>query len=474
MVKQLITDPTQKALKLNLSSNIYGTVAEIGAGQEVARRFFKAGGASGTIAKTISAYDMAYSDYLYGKSESKRYVSEDRVMQMLETEFAALPQILKERNKADVCFFAYADTIAAINHQKTNESHGWIGIRFQLCPSSDYNDVIVHIRLLEKDNFLQQRTTGIFGINLIYACYNYSTNPHNFLLSLLDGLSRDQIEINMIKMSGPELNYIDNRLLSVQLVKNHMTNAAIFDKNMNVCQPSDMFYKKDVMIIRGRFRPVTYVTFDMINSGYKEFSKNIKKNNNSIVFCELSIESLLRRGDFDETDFLNRVDILCGLGQNVMISNYPEHYKFVSYFNRFKIKKLGVVLSAKTLIDILNEKYYKNLSGGILEAFGQLFINNLEMYVYPALPESGGQLITTTNINIPEKIKPLYKYLLINNKLKDLKKINLDKLHIHSNDVIDFIANNNNSWESMVPGYVVDKIKSKLMFGYKETDKLAE
>jgi len=474
MEKQPITDPTQKALAINLNDSIFGTVAEIGAGQEVARRFFRAGGASGTIAKTISAYDMTYSDHLYGKSESKRYVSEERLMQMLETEFNALSQILTTRKKENICFFAYADTIAAINFKKTNESHGWIGIRFQLCPESEPNDVIVHIRLLEKDNFLQQRTTGIFGINLIYACYHFSTNPHDFLISLLDGLSRDQIEINMIKMSGPELKYIDNRLLSVMLVKNHMTNAVIFDKKMDVRQPSDLFYKNNVMIIRGRFRPITYVTFDMINSGNKEFIKKLDDKNKSVVICEISLESLLRKGDFDEADFLNRVDILCGLGQNVMVSNYPEHYKFVSYFNRFKIKKLGIVLSALTLNDILNEKYYENLKGGILEAFGQLFINNLELFVYPALPESGKVLLTTKNLDIPNKIKPLFKYLIINNKLNDLKNINLDKLHIFSDNVLELIEENDNSWENMVPGYVVDKIKSKFMFGFGDTDKLAE
>jgi len=474
MVKQIITDPTQKALKINLSAKIYGTVAEIGAGQEVARRFFKAGGASGTIAKTISAYDMSYSDFLYGKSEGKRYVSEERLMQMLKTEFTALPEILKHRTNKDICLFAYADTIEAINFKKTNKSHGWIGIRFQLNPNSKTNDVIVHIRLLEKDNYLQQRTTGIFGINVIYACYYYPNNPNRFIISLLDGISRNQIEINLMKMSGPDLDNIDNRLLSVQLVKNHMTNAAIFDKKMNVCQPSDMFYRKNVMIIRGRFRPITYVTFDMINSGYKEFINNVEEKNNSIAFCEISIESLLRKGDFDEKDFLNRVDILCGLGQNVMISNYPEHYKFVSYFNRFKIKKLGIVLSALTLNDILNEQYYQKLRGGILEAFGQLFINNLEMYVYPALPESGDKLMTTRTVKLPNNIKPLYKYLLINNKLKDLKNINLKKLHIFSDNVLELIEKNDNSWEEMVPGYVADKIKSNSMFGYDEINKLPE
>ncbi|MFC2119330.1 TonB-dependent receptor [Bacteroidota bacterium] len=473
MKKQIITDPTQKALKLNLNRNIYGTIAEIGAGQEVARRFFRAGGASGTIAKTISAYDMAFSDYLYGASEAKRYVSEERLRQMLETEFDALPQIIK-KNKKDVCFFTYADTITAINYQKTNESHGWIGVRFQLYPNSNSNDVIVHIRLLEKDNFLQQRTTGIFGINLIYACYNYTNNPHRFLLSLLDGLSRDQIEINMIKMSGPDLKYIDNRLLSVQLVKNHMTSASLFDKNMNVCQPSDMLHKKNVLIIRGRFRPITHFTFDMINTGFNEFSKKTNDKNNSVTFCELSMESILKTGDFDENDFINRVELICGLGQNVMVSNYPEHYKFISYFNRFKIDKLGIVLNALTLKDILNEKNYKNLKGGILEAFGKLFVKNMEMYVYPALSESGDKIITSKTIDIPDNIKPLFDYLIKNKKLKDLKNINTDKLHIFSDNVIEMIKNNVPGWEEMIPKYAVDKIKSKKMFGFGKSNRLAE
>ena len=474
MEKPIITDPTQKALKLNLNRNIYGTIAEIGAGQEVARRFFRAGAASGTIAKTISAYDMAFSDYLYGTSETKRYVSEERLRQMLATEFDALPQVLKNKSKEDVCFFAYADTITAINYKKTNESHGWIGVRFQLCPNSSTNDAIVHIRLLEKDNYLQQRTTGIFGINLIYACYYYFNNPHRFLLSLLDGLSRDQIEINMIKMSGADLKHIDNRLLSVQLVKNHMTNATLFDKNMNVCQPSDMLYKKNIMILRGRFRPITNFTFDMITSGFNEFSKEIDEQKNSVLFCELSMESILRTGDFDEDDFINRVEILCGLGQNVIVSNYPEHYKFISYFNRFKINKLRIVLSALTLKDILNEKYYKELNGGILEAFGKLFVKNIVMYVYPALSEKDDKLLTTKTIDLPDNIIPLFNYLLKTNKLKDLKNIKTDKLNIFSDKIIEMINNDVSGWEEMIPKFAVEKIKSKNMFGYNKTNKLAE
>ena len=321
----------QKALKINLDPNIFGTFAEIGAGQEVANHFFKAGASSGTVAKTISAYDMGMSNSFYGETNSKRYVSEERLKKMLTVEYNQLVSSLRSKRPDNTCFFAFANTVSAINYQKTNESHGWVGIKFQLYPGHEQNEIFMHVKMYEKDNILQQRTLGIIGVNLIYAAFYYYNYINSFLRSLMDFTSRDNLEIDMIRMSGPELNYIDNRLLCLQLVKNKMTNAAVFDSNHNVNTPSDIFYKKNIMVLRGSFRPITYVSLDMLNKGFETFKKdNNYSGENTMLFCEISIDNLLKDQEYDEKDFLNRVDLINGLGINVMISDLKHHYEFVS------------------------------------------------------------------------------------------------------------------------------------------------
>ncbi len=461
-----ITNPKRKALAINLDESIYGSFAEIGAGQDVARRFFEAGAASGTIAKSISAYDMTVSDTLYGK-KSKRYVSEERLKQMLEVEFNNTIKLLKDK-KESTRFFVLAKSIVSINYHKTNEAHGWIGMRFQQSPGSEYSEVIFHVRMLENDYYLQQRTIGILGVNLVYACYHYYDEPVKFIKSLLDYLSPDQIEIDMMRFCNDKV-CIDNRLLGLLLVKYGLTKATMFDRNNNVCQPSDMLYKKDVLFLRGSFRPPTYVEFDMLKSGSAIFKKDINfDKNNYVVLCELTLDNILEdEGDFDPQDYLNRTDLLCGMGVNVMISNYREHYKLMEYLSRLKIKSIGLVIGVLTLIDVFNEKYYKSLKGGLLEAIGKLFTSNSTAYVYPALSEKTNELIYSDKLKKSAEIKYLYQYLVENGKLKDIDQVKKDKLHIFSRDVHKLIEEGKTEWEDMVPNYISKEIKSKWMFGYK-------
>lgn len=460
--------PKQKALRINLDPKIFGTFAEIGAGQEVARRFFTAGGSSGTIAKTISAYDMAFSNALYGEIHSKRYVSEERLKKMLDVEYKQLLSSVQQDHPQDTCYFAFANTVSAINFQKTNESHGWIGIRFQLNAGHEANEILLHVKMYEKDNFLQQRTLGVLGVNLIYAAYHYHDYPNSFLRSLMDNLSRDQLEIDMIRVSGPELDYIDNRLLSVQLVKNKITNITVFDSEQNVKPPSDIFYKKNVMVLRGSFRPITDVAINMLESGFKQFKEENKlKDEESHLFCEITLENLLKDGDFDEKDFLDRVDLINGLGINVIITDLKHHYEFVSYFDNYKLYNLGIVIGAITYKDLFNPSYYETLSGGMLHGFGELFKNNVQMYVYPALQNYSKDLLSTSNLGLDESAGYIHQFLLSKGKVKDIKDFNKNKLHIFSKAVLKSIREGNSDWEKMVPDYVAKTIKSKRMFGIK-------
>lgn len=464
----------RKALRINLNPLIFGSFAEIGGGQEVARQFFQAGGASGTVAKTISAYDKSFSDAIYNKHKEGRYVSEGRLVKMLNTEYSEMLNLLGGTRDPETTFFAYANTVETLNYGKTNDAHGWMGVRYQHRPGTEPNEVILHVNLKENDGLLQQQTIGILGLNLVFACYYHIDKPNEFLRSLLDNLSRDRVEISMVRMSGPDLDYVDNRLLAVQMVKNGMTSAVMFDRNGNVQQPSDMLYKKNVLAFRGSFRPITYVGFDMLKSSYSIFKKDRHyQRDNTIAVCEMTLNNLLSDGDLDEQDFLDRVDILNGMGQNVMVSTFKEYYKLVTYFSRFKIGRLRIVIGIPTFINVLQEKYYTHLKGGILEALGRLFPENVKFYVYPTLStisiegrEPAGELLTSQNIELPEKLKPLFEYLMINRKIIDIKNVKKESLYISSPFVLKMIKENTPGWEIMVPNYIEEVIKDKRLFGY--------
>lgn len=459
--------PSRKALRINLDNSIYGTFAEIGAGQEVARTFFQAGSASGTIAKTISAYDMGMSDQLYGKEVSGRYVSKSRLLKMLKQEAAELTKTLGKTVKEGTRFFAFADTVTTINFAKDKEGHGWMGVRFQTVPKGAPNQVVLHVRLLENTALQQQETYGVLGTNLLYACFRHHKYPNQFLQSLMDSLLPDQLEITMIEMSGPELDYVDNRLLGVQLVKNGMAKAIIFDRSGKVQTPGDMLYKKNVLAFRGSFRPITFVGFDMIKSSYALFKKDADYDkNNTLALCEITLNNLLAEGEFSDQDFLDRVNILNGMGQNVMVSNFREYYKLVSYFSQFQIKNLRIVIGVLTLKKVLDISYYNHLKGGVLEAFGKLFPDNMKLYVYPALQSDEESLLDSTSIPRSQDINFIYNYLIQTRKVLDIKDVNKKILHIFSSKVLKLIQERNPLWEEMVPKYVSEQIKKKHLFGY--------
>ena len=471
-IEREVFDANRKALFINLDDTIYGSIAEIGGGQEVARCFFQSGGASGTVAKSISAYDMVFSDTMYGKTPHGRYVSQPRLMQMLDIEYDNLVKVLSDKRDPKTRFFAFANTVTTLNYHKTNEAHGWIGVRFQLKPQSAPNDVILHVKLLENDNLLQQKTLGMLGVNLIYACYYNYQYPNSFLKSLVETGLEDRVEIDMISMKGPELDYVDNRLLAVQLVKNNMTTVTMFDRYGNVKPPAELLYKKNIMLLRGSFRPITYVGFDMLKSGFALFKKEIGFDKpNTIVLCEMTLKNLLEEGVFDERDFLDRVDILCGMGQNVMITNFKEFYKVSNWFRKYRIKNIRFVVGALTFKKVLEKKYYGHLKGGIMEAFGRFFTDNLKVYLYPGREKETHEILTTQNLPVEDDVKFLYQHLLESGLIMDIPNYRKEILPFFSWKVLARLNKNDPEWEEMVPKYVSSFIKEKNLFGYGRDEK---
>jgi len=426
----------EKALKINLTSDIYGCFAEIGAGQEVAANFFKAGGSSGTIAYTQSAYDMKVSDSMYG--EASRYVCEERLVTMLETEYETLKYRLPNKYK-EARFFAFCNTVESLNYHKTNQGQGWVGIRFQLNLEAEPNDIILHIKMHDNSHKAQQEALGILGVNLIHACYFHFNDLNEFLNSLVHRLPRDRMEIDMLRVSGPDCETTDNRIIALNLVKR-----------------------------RGRFRPVTKVHIDMIEAGKKQFlkEKDVSEDNLNVVF-ELTLKDLTADGKISDKDFVDRAELLGSLGYTVMISNYLKHYKMVDYLASIaKGKRMGVIVGVYNLHTIFDERYYDNLPGGLLEAFGRGFGHNVKLFVYPANNVDTGELYGLHNLKVPEHLNGLLTYLKDNNKMEAIEEYDHKLLHIMSDDVLSKIKAGSSSWEDEVPMEVVKVIKFFELFGY--------
>jgi len=456
-----------KALKVNLNKYIYGTFAEIGAGQETVRHFFRAGGASGTIAKAMSAYDKDFSNAVYGVEDDGRYVTEDRLKRMLTYEIELTEDRLSRKKHPNKMFFSYANTVTTIDFARKFKGHGWVGIKFQLDPLEDYNEIILHLRFKETDAKLQQETLGILGVNLIYGAYYLNDKPKELLKSLYDNLHKVQLEIDMINFSGPRFSYVDNRLMSLLLVRNGMTNAVMFGPDGNNLLPAQQLYKANILALRGSFRPVTKVNMNMYKLAEEMFinENKVSKKNTKIIF-EITLTNLSAEGEIDERDFLDRAELLCSLGQHVMITNYQEYYKLVEYFSEFTKARIGLAMGVYSFVQIFDEKYYRNLSGGILEAFGKLFFKDLKVYLYPLKDQRTGEIKTSENLKVHPRMKELYKFFKYNGKVVDIKDYDPEILEIFSRTVLDMIANGKNGWEEMLPKGIAEIIKDQRLFGY--------
>lgn len=471
---QQIPSIKDKALRINLNEHIYGTFAEIGAGQETVRHFFRSGGSSGTIAKAMSAYDKDFSDAIYGIEEDGRYVTESRLKKMLTHEVELIERRLDRSKHPNKMFFSYANTVATIDFAKQFKGHGWVGIKYQIEPDEDYNEIILHIRFKETDARLQQETLGILGVNLIYGAFYKYNDPKKLLRYLYDHLDKDQLEIDTINFSGPRFANVDNRLMSLQLVKNGMTDAVMFSPEGKNILPAAVLYKKNILALRGSFRPVTTVNMDMYEKSLKMFleENKVEKENTFVVF-EITLSNLRSEGEIDERDFMDRAELLCSLGQTVMISNFQEYYKVVEYFSAYSKARMGLVMGVNNLVDIFDEKYYRHLSGGILEAFGKLFYRDLKVYLYPMLDEFN-EVIDSENLKVHPRMKELYKFFKFNGKVIDVVDYEKKNLEIFSREVLKMITKGKPGWENMLPQGTAELIKEHQLFGYDPNKVLEE
>lgn len=452
----------KKAFQINMDPKIYGAFAEIGAGQEVARKFFSVGGAAGTVAKTISAYDMTFSDAIYGASG--RYVSRARLGSMLDHEFSLLVERLDQKVGAERTFFAFADTVSARSFRRHDESHGWMGIKFQGNPRTEPNVIIIHVRMLDTHNLQQQEALGIVGLNLIYGAFYHAAKPESLIGSLLDDLAPGRIEIDMIRLSGPDFVEIDNRIMALQLVVQGLTKAALFRADGEVINAADAFYKKPLLVERGSFRPVTLVTNDMLECARALFlNEEQVKNEEPEILMEITMKNLLSSGQLDLHDFLDRVDLLGAIGRTVLISNYGEYYKLVNYLTRYTDRLIGLPLGVPAMVEIFDEQYYTELEGGILEGLGRLFKKGVKLYVYPYLHD--GELVTAQNFRVAPNIKHLYAHLLENGFIEPLESCHRDYLSIKSANVLARIRAGDPTWETMVSPEVAQIIKERRLFG---------
>ncbi len=460
-------DTHQKALQINLDPSKYGTFVEIGAGQEVARWFFHVGGASGTIAKTMSAYDMTVSDAIYGPCE--RYVSRQRLTAMLEREYGLLIERLAQKRGANTKFFVFADTVAARSYssRKDMEAHGWLGVRFQTEPLGEPSQIIIHARLLDPENVQEQEALGIIGVNLIHGALYHHADPAALLDTLLDNLTSERVEVDMIKFTGPAFTGVDNRVMALQLVQHGLTKAAMFLASGEVVQPADALYKKSILVERGSFRPITKTTLDMLECATSLFVQEPKVQGEEVtVLMEMTLKNLIDGDRIDHKDFLDRVDILAALGKNVLISNYGEYHRLAAYLFRHTKKMIGIVMGVPTLREIFEEKYYADLEGGILESFGRLFKNDLKLYAYPLREAKTGALITAGNLRVAPHLRHLYAYLIENRLIESLRDFDERCLPIFSRDVLAKIHSADPAWEGMVPPAVAQIIKERKLFNF--------
>jgi hypothetical protein len=457
-------DTNQKALQINLDGRRYGTFAEIGAGQEVARWFFRVGGAAGTVAKTISAYDMAVSDAIYGPTD--RYVSRRRLKAMLDYEYDLLLERLEDKRGARTAFFAFANTVAT----RKEEGQGWLGIKFQAESGADPSEIYIHVRMLDKETVRQQEALGVIGVNLVHGAFYFHREPDVLIRSLLDSLTWERVEVDMIRFAGPAFAHVDNRLMALQLVKEGLTEAAMFTAQGEAIQWAEVLYKKPVLVQRGSFRPVTKATLDVLERGLEQFVQEPElKGEQPVVLMEMTLRHLATGGIIDATDFLQRAETLRALGRTVLVSNFRRFHRLASYLSRYTQRPIGIALGASNLKEIFDESFYNQSEGGLLGGLGQLFKNPARLYVYPHLELGSGELVTADNFAPPPHLKHLYAYLLENRYIQSIGKFDPKLVPIRRREVLAKIQAGDRAWEQLVPAPIVEFIKRDRLFGHQET-----
>lgn len=453
-----------KARFINFDTKAYGAFAEIGAGQETARLFFIVGGASKTIAKTISAYDMTFSDAIYGPEKNNRYVCESRLQKMLNHEYSLVVERL-ENKKSDSLFFAFANTVAARSSRGIEDGHGWIGVRFQPYPKASPHDIVIHVNMLDPRNILQQEALGIVGVNLIYGAFVYQNKPEKLVESLVDGFDYKRIEIDMIRLCGPEFKNVDNHILNLHLVQKNITNTVVFDQSGDIVQANELLFQKDVAILRGRFRPFTKVHLDIIESGINQFAQEPEVEKNKITpLCELTLNSLMAQEKLDINDFLHRVETITANKIAVMVTNLKRYFELRAYFEDFNKCKFRLLMGTAHLKDIFDETLYADLQGGILEALGDMFKGNSKIFTYPMKEKES--VLTLKNFVPPKNLKNIFNHFIESKNLQDIETFNKELLNIRTDQIVEQIRSKNKVWEDQVPNETIQVIKAKKLFGY--------
>lgn len=428
-----ILDTKRKALKINLNEKIYGTFAEIGAGQEVARNFFTAGAAAGTVAKTMSAYDMTFSDAIYGAEASGRYVSQNRLLQMLNHEYGLLNERLIGEKYENKTFFAFADTVTTLNFKRTNEPHGWIGIRFQNEPGGLPNEIFFHVRLLDTDVNMQQRVLGIIGVNLVYAAFYHHHEPKVMIESLADNLTVGSVEIDLISVQGPAFGEVNNILLNLYLIMKDFSAAAIFDADGHPRQAKDLLYKKDIMILRTKYGQKSNPNFNLFNKATEQFvrTNNVEAGNLSVMIEVLLTDVLTDAQEtpdnIDLETVANRAADMCKTGNLVIVSNFTRHNRLAKYLGRCRPKSVGISTNINNLKFVFNSTNFgENYSSQLLAYVSDMFTQNVKLFAYPFLVKKDNKVITTANMPVTLDAKPLFEFLLINGYITDIKDYSED------------------------------------------------
>jgi hypothetical protein len=461
------TNVQQKALTINLDAAVFGTFAEIGAGQEVARHFFRVGGAAKTIAKTMSAYDMKISDAIYGKAT--RYVSRERIEAMLAHEYALLVERLSAGRGVSTNFFAFANTVTTMGFRGQPECHGWMGVRFQVKPLSAPNNVLIHVRMLDRDNLSQQEALGIAGVNLLFAALYLRDDLDQFVSTLLDDLGSHRIEVDMIEFSGPDLAAIDNRKACLKLVRKRLAGAIVFPPDGRILQASEVLYDRTLIVERGRYQPVTHVHVDMLQAARNYCSADISAGQDPLTLCEISLHSVGRTDELSDEQLLARAGMLMALGYTVLISDFSEFHRLVSFFRRYTKRRINLVSGVDVLLKLFDTQFYKNLEGGLLEGLGRLFREGVKVLLYPIrrdryveLASRAGysidaqvdelpELVTASSVRVPEAVRELLSYLMNSQALGSLDCSNPDYLAIDSDRIMRLFREGNPAWEAAVP-----------------------
>jgi hypothetical protein len=440
-----------KAFELNLDPQVYGTFAEIGAGQETANWFFRVSGAAGLVAKTISAYDMTMSDAIYGRTE--RYVSAARLGAMLDHEYAIQLERLGPKRGKDTTFFSFCNTVRARGYKDCGECHGWLGVRFQLNPEDPPSDIILHVRLLDHRTIDQMEALGVIGVNLIHSAFRHRGHLKRFVESLLDNLTTERVEVDLLKFTGHGYSFFDNRLCALQLVESGLTDATMFLPSGEVVQPAEALYKHPVLLLRGSFDPVMNLHLAMLEQAREGFGQSLdeKDRGTEIELCEISMSNLLRGPGIDPVDFIDRSDALQSLGKTVLVSRCAEFHRIAAFLNRCTNKPVGIVLSIGLLNELFKAKWSENLAGGLLESFGRLFKKGVTLQVFPWKNRKTGELVTAETFKAPENCVHLYQHFVENGRITGVSCGDPSLLAYTGRDVCRMILSGDERWHELVP-----------------------